>query len=865
MKFAFIAHPLSEETKTFMQWDRSAGLHRHVGVDLLQLSAAAHNVMANQEVASQRGLPHVRIADEMAGLVSWTGATAEGRVYEIPLDAFEILADPVRAMEFVEDAAQRATEWGARVIGLGSLTGIIGGQGSYLAERSPVAVTTGNSLTVYAALRNLYHAAIEAELDLRNETVAVIGIPGSIAVAAAKLLAPLCGKLLLVGRRPSGKAEQLAAELGGELLFDIETALRSARVVLSATSTGNCIEQAWLLPGAIVVDVAVPTDVCGSRPERDDVIVLSGGLARVPDTMPLNSVILGFHQGVIPSCLGETMLLALERREQCFSLGRNLDIDGVQEIGAIAQSHGFDFTRLMSFGLPVKPSMLAQYRKAVERSRNGASNRRSPEPTSPATAAELAPRAAALHARYLNPVLMALGAKSGFTKTFVRGAGTRLWDDAGDEFLDFVAGFGSLNLGHNHPAVVRALSQALASQAPGFAQSAVNPFAAALAEKLVSLAPAPLEMAFFANSGSEAVEAALKLARAATGRSGVVYCERSYHGKTLGALSVTGNPRYQRPFAPLLPDCASVPFGDLEALRAALLTRRYAAFVVEPMQAEGGMYLPPAGYLPAAQALCRKNGTLLIVDEVQTGLGRTGSLFASDAEGIEPDLMTLAKSLGGGLMPIGAMLARRDLWHQAYGTVHSFALHTSTFGGGSLACAAGLAALDTIVNERLIDNAAARGRQLLAGLERLCEKHSTLNTVRGRGLLLGVEFNPVPASMIEHFKHYDPSGLMPYLVADVDEAFANLGATYVMQTLLADHHIYTQVCRSNPRVLRIQPPLTISAEEVEQFLAAFDVACHESSLLNTATDIIISRSTLGLHEGAGNGGTPSIGASQGRQ
>jgi putrescine aminotransferase len=302
-----------------------------------------------------------------------------------------------------------------------------------------------------------------------------------------------------------------------------------------------------------------------------------------------------------------------------------------------------------------------------------------------------------------------------------------------------------------------------------------------------------------------------------------------------------------------LPDCVSVPFGDLESLRAALITRRHAALIVEPIQAEGGMNLPPHGYLQAAQALCRSFGTLLIVDEVQTGLGRTGAMFACEAEGVEPDIMTLAKSLGGGLMPIGAMLARRELWLKAYGTVQSFALHTSTFGGGSLACAASLAALETLADERLVSNARERGAQLLAGLEHLCQKHSTLRSIRGRGLLIGAEFQPVPASMVEHFKHYDPSGLLPYLVPEADEAFANLGATYVMQTLLADHHIYTQVCRSNPRVLRIQPPLTITKKEVDRFLAAFDVACHESSQLNAATDIIISRSTLGLHEGAKTG------------
>ena len=739
---------------------------------------------------------------------------------------------------------------GARIIGLGSLTGIIGGQGTYLAERCPVAVTTGNSMTVYAALRNLYQAAAEAEIELREESVAVIGIPGSIAAAAARLLAPHCGKLLLVGRRPSSRADQLAAELDAELCFDIETALANSRVVLSATSTGNCIEQSWLRPGAVVIDVAVPTDVCGSAPQRNDVLILSGGLTRVPDSVPLNSIFLGFHQGVIPSCLGETMVLALEHREESFSLGRSLDIDGVQEIGAIATSHGFDFTRLISFGLPVQPSLLAQYRKATARRKSpGRIAGKQQKAVEAPAAADLASRAAALHARYINPVMVAVGAKSGFTKTFVRSEGTRLWDDEEQEYLDFVAGFGSMNLGHNHPRVAEAITKALTSQAPGFAQSSVNPYASALAERLVSIAPEPLEMVFFANSGAEAVEAALKLARVSTGRTGFVYCDRSYHGKTLGALSVTGNGNYQRPFAPLVPECASVPFGDLVALEHALMTRRNAAFIVEPIQAEGGMHVPPEGYLLAAQSLCRQTGTLLIADEVQTGLGRTGTMFACDAEGIEPDMMTLAKSLGGGLMPIGAMLARRDLWMKAYGTVQKLGLHTSTFGGGSLACAAGLAAIQTLIEDRLIENAIARGAQLKQGLEQLFPKHSNLKAVRGSGLLLGVEFNPVPSSLVRHFGQSDPSGLLPYLVPDMDEAFLNLSATYVMQTLLADHHIYTQVARSNPRVLRIQPSLTITEAEVDRFLNAFDIACNESSLLNRVTDTIISRSTLGVHEG----------------
>ena len=257
----------------------------------------------------------------------------------------------------------------AKVVGLGSMTGVIGGQGAYLAERASIPVTTGNSLTIYAALQNLYRACAEADLDLRHETVAVVGIPGSIATAAAIILAAQCKKLLLVSRRPSSKADQIAKDLGAELTLDISAALARSRIVFSATSTGNCIDQRQLLPGSLVIDVAVPTDVQGSGPMRPDTLIISGGLSRVPATMPMESMFLGFHHGTIPSCLGETMVLGVEERSECSSLGRKLDIDRIMEIGATAASHGFDFSKLHSFGLELEPSALAHYRKAAHRRR----------------------------------------------------------------------------------------------------------------------------------------------------------------------------------------------------------------------------------------------------------------------------------------------------------------------------------------------------------------------------------------------------------------------------------------------------------------------------------------------------------------
>ncbi len=855
MRFAFLVHPLGHETKTLLNLDPQGCLQREQGSDLLSFCGHLHRMLGEgRRRLAEPSIPTVRIADELPGLISRSGAVAEGRFYEIPLDAWEILDDPGRAVDYMEQAVDAAHAWGAKLIGLGSMTGVVGGHGVHLAERGPVSVTTGNSLTVFAALENLLHVCAETNLDLSRKTVAVIGAPGSIAAATARLLAPLCGELILVARSASGRAMQLADQLDCELLLDVPSALGRANVILSATSSGNCIDQELLQPGSIVIDVAVPTDVEGGRALRDDVLIISGGLTRVPETMPLTSRYLWFHQGMIPSCLAETMVLALDGRAECFSLGRQLDVDGVQTIGARAKAHGFDFSRLISFGLPLTDSSLVKFRKVLARqcSRevNGAIPVRDVAAESRQPLGAEADRAAKLHARHINPVMIALAAKSGVAKTFVRGEGTRLWDADGKEYLDFVAGFGAMNLGHNHPDVVAAVQQALAKQAPGFAQSSVNPFAAALAEELISLAPPGLEMAFFANSGTETVEAALKLARASTGRAGLLHCERSYHGKSFGALSVTGNQNYQRPFGPLLPDCQAVPFGDLENLERALATRRFAAFIVEPIQAEGGMNVPPAGYLREAKRLCQATGTLLIVDEVQTGLGRTGTLFACDREGVEPDLMTLAKSLGGGLMPIGAMLARRELWMKAYGTLQTCALHTSTFGGGSLACAAGLAALRAIEQERLTDNAELRGQQLRQGLAELCDTSPLLREVRGHGLLVGLEFNPLPDAVIAHWKSLDGGGMNAYLVSNFDQMVEGLPAMYAMQTLLNDYAIYTQVTRSNPRVLRIQPPLTVRRDEINAFLHAMRQICDESEFVQRLFDGIVAKTTLGKHRGA---------------
>jgi putrescine aminotransferase len=875
MKFAFLVHPLSLESKALLEMNDDGTLSNNWGGDLLQFCNFLQTTMAaRRESIRNPEPPRVRVIDQFVNLRSATGAVADGRLYEIPMGAAQILDDPGRAIEYMEQAVTMAADWGAGVIGLGSMTGIVGGGGTYLAERSPVAITTGNCLTVYVAIQNLFSACQEANIDLARETVSVVGVPGSIAAAAATILSPICHEVLLVGRRESSKAKQLAKRLDAELLLDIPTALRRAKVVFTATSSGNCIDQSWLQPGSVVIDVGVPADVQGTKPLRKDALVISGGLSLVPDSFPRDSMFLGFHHGMIPSCLGETINLALENRADNFSLGRNLTVDKVDEIGAIAAAHGFRFDRLYSFGLALEASQLSDFHKAVARrtfsigetiavtldphqqpsngngklqheSKQAAVTSEVPSPT------ELAPRAAKLFERYINPVLMAIGGNNGFAKTFTRGQGNYLWDKDGKRYTDFVAGFGAANLGHNHPRIVEELTRAMQREAPGFAQSAVNPLAARLAEELVAVAPDGLEMVFFSNSGTEAVEAALKLARLATGRAGLLYCDRSYHGKSLGSLSVTGNPNYQKPFGPLLADCASVPFADLAALERELSTRKYACFIVEPIQAEAGIYVPPQDYLSEVERLCRKFGTLLVVDEVQTGMGRTGSMFAVDALGVRPDIMTLAKSLGGGLVPIGATISRRDLWLKAYGAVDRFALHTSTFGGGSLACTAGLATLRVLREEDLLERCRQRSQRLFNGLRTLVErhKHDPLEEVRGEGLLIGLEFSPLLPPIAAHYRGTDSTGLLKYIMRDFDGVLDTVPTLYAVQALLNVYGIYSQVARSNPFVLRIQPPLTIEDADVDQLLAALEVIAPDLADCAMMVESIVAKSTIGLHEG----------------
>ncbi|ACV62078.1 aminotransferase class-III [Desulfofarcimen acetoxidans DSM 771] len=410
-----------------------------------------------------------------------------------------------------------------------------------------------------------------------------------------------------------------------------------------------------------------------------------------------------------------------------------------------------------------------------------------------------------LHKEYLNASLVTMLSLLNFDHNFVSARGCSVWNDQDVEYLDFLGGYGALNLGHNHPDVVSAVQSV--SSLPNLLQISLGILTGALAKNLADVTPGALQRSFFGNSGAEAVEGALKLARMATKRQGLAYCHGSFHGKTLGALSVTGRLKYQIPFQPLLSDCYAVQFGDIASLEEVLKENSIAAFIVEPIQGEGGIIVPPDGYLSQVRKLCSKHGTLLIMDEIQTGLGRTGQLFACEYEQIEPDILCLAKSLGGGIMPISAFITTHEIWKKAYGSMEKAALHTSTFGGNTWAAAAGLAALEVTFRENLVLQAKEKGEYFLKGLKQLQQNYPLLKEVRGRGLMIGLEFN-------------QPVGLARKALPGLNKLSQEYLGSLIAGELLNKYRIITAFTLNNPNVIRMEPPLTVTYEQLDRVLEA---------------------------------------------
>ena len=405
---------------------------------------------------------------------------------------------------------------------------------------------------------------------------------------------------------------------------------------------------------------------------------------------------------------------------------------------------------------------------------------------------------------HVNPQLARLLSQMAMDKTFIRGEGSWLWDEKGQRYLDFLAQYGALPFGLNPARIWSALTAVRDSGEPSFVQPSYLNAAGDLAKQLIAVAPTGMAYVTFANSGAEAVEAAIKLCRSTTGRHRILAASNGFHGKTLGALSATDKEKYQKPFGAPVPGFDYVPYGEIDALRKALATHRYAGFLVEPVQAEGGIVEPPAGYLRLARKACRESGTLFVADEIQTGMGRTGPMFVCCELGITPDVLVVAKALGGGLIPIGACLSTAAVYNP------EFALkHTSTFAGNTLACRAGLATLDLLSenNRALLKQVASTGSRLKEGLLELKQRFPDLiGDVRGRGFLLGLRFS-LNRNLVDY-------GLLGYL-GELEEF------TFLMVGYLLNFEGVRVGCTLNQGgVIRIEPPLTATWQECEYFLNA---------------------------------------------
>ncbi len=414
-----------------------------------------------------------------------------------------------------------------------------------------------------------------------------------------------------------------------------------------------------------------------------------------------------------------------------------------------------------------------------------------------------------LHRQYVNPQFVRVLEVIGFNRNYTSAKGARLTDENGREVLDFLAGFGVFSIGRNHPLVAQVLRDMMETGPPSMVQMDVGTVSGLLAEALARIAPGDLEAVFFTNSGSEGVEGALKFARQATGKSKVVYCDRAFHGLTLGALSVNGNEEFRGRNEPLLPGCIPVPFNDLDALESALSGRDVAAFIVEPIQGKG-VFIPDDDYLPGVRRLCDEYGALLIADEVQTGLGRTGRMFALDHWDVVPDLLVVSKALSGGYIPLGAIITRREIHSKVFDSMDRCFAHSNTFGQNDLAMAAGLATLHVLEQENLIERSARMGEYLMNGLKNLAGRYELLHEIRGKGLMIGIQFGaPKSFTLKTGWK----------LLHKMNE---ELFCQMITIPLLEKHNILTQVAGHGLDTVKILPPLIIDNADADCFLEAMD-------------------------------------------
>ncbi len=417
----------------------------------------------------------------------------------------------------------------------------------------------------------------------------------------------------------------------------------------------------------------------------------------------------------------------------------------------------------------------------------------------------------ALHEQHLNNQMVRMLQTIGYDRHYQRAVGQYLYDQEGTEYLDLLSGFGVFAIGRNHPTVINALKETLSLELPNLVQLDVSILSGLLAKELLKTTPENINKMFFCNSGTEAVEAAMKFARYTTKRNKIVFCDHGYHGLTMGALSLVGEDIFREGFGSLLPDCISVPFNDLVALEAALSNKDVAAFIVEPIQGKG-VNLPDDNYLPEVERLCKKYGTLFVADEVQTGMGRTGKFWAIDHWNVKPDMICMAKALSGGFVPVGGVAMTEKVMDSVFNRMDRAVVHGSTFGKNNMAMAAGLATLQVIEDEKLVENSRAVGTDIITSLNALSGKYEFLKEARGKGMMIAVEFN-------------SPKSLKLKAAWAMLEA-ANKGLFCQMVTipLFKEHHILTQVAGHGMNVIKLLPPLNLNQKDRDHIVSAFDKA-----------------------------------------
>jgi acetylornithine/succinyldiaminopimelate/putrescine aminotransferase len=414
-----------------------------------------------------------------------------------------------------------------------------------------------------------------------------------------------------------------------------------------------------------------------------------------------------------------------------------------------------------------------------------------------------------LHSQYLNPQLAKVVKTIGFDRFYERGKGCYLYDDEGKRYLDMLSGFGVFALGRSHPVIKDALRQAIDADLPNIAQMDCALLPGLLAEQLVKRSPDNIERAFFCNSGSEAVESAIKFARASTGRTRICYLSHAFHGLTTGSLSLNGSSEFKAGFGPLLPGSTEIPFGDLDALVRELRRGDVAALIVEPIQGKG-VYELEAEQWRALEAATHEAGALFICDEVQTGLGRTGKFYAFEHYGLTPDIITVSKALSGGYVPVGAMLASDKIFRSVFGSMDQALVHSTTFKGNQLAMVAGLATLSVFDDDGIIEHAAVMGDVWRSKLEELASRHEFLHEVRGRGQMIGVVFGP-PTSRAARRRW-----------RAVEAARTAMFSQTMVVPLFHRYSILTQVAADNVNVIKLLPPLIAGETEINLFVDALD-------------------------------------------